>query len=248
MSEVEFKDLEPGSRVKDLRGRMFTRLSVETYEGLDKHGRAIFGCLCICGKRCVVKSGKLIGKRTASCGCLRHEMRVLNLGELAISRDYVGRVNSVGSRVIASVGQRAGNGNQIILVRCFCGIEFTLPASDFIREQTKGCGCLQKENGKRLAELNTTHGMSHERIYKTWHGMHHRCNDRNNEHYGGRGIAACDEWLCLESFVEWALANGYDDHLCIDRIDPDGDYKPSNCQWITLEENSRKAWRDRNNN
>ena len=51
----------------------------------------------------------------------------------------------------------------------------------------------------------------------------------------------CGEWKDFSKFLEWSLANGYDDTLTIDRIDPRGDYEPSNCQWITLSENAKRA-------
>ena len=55
------------------------------------------------------------------------------------------------------------------------------------------------------------------------------------------------------SFYEWSLNNGYVDKifceyrhlLSIDRIDVDGNYEPSNCQWITISENSAKGNRER---
>lgn len=45
--------------------------------------------------------------------------------------------------------------------------------------------------------------------------------------------------------MEWALAHGYTDNLTIDRINIKGDYCPDNCQWITLEENKRKGFLER---
>lgn len=59
------------------------------------------------------------------------------------------------------------------------------------------------------------------------------------EHYGGRGISVCIEWMEFEVFHKWALLNGYKDHLTIDRKDNDGDYTPSNCRWITTAEQNR---------
>ena len=66
------------------------------------------------------------------------------------------------------------------------------------------------------------------------------------DRYGGRGIKVCDEWENdFQAFYNWAMSNGYRDDLTIDRIDNDGDYEPSNCQWITQAENTSKAIRNR---
>ena len=41
--------------------------------------------------------------------------------------------------------------------------------------------------------------------------------------------------------MEWAFANGYNEHLTLDRIDPKGNYEPSNCRWTTqrVQQNNR---------
>ena len=73
--------------------------------------------------------------------------------------------------------------------------------------------------------------------------MRARCNIKtipSYKTYGGRGIKVCSDWDDYKEFKNWALDNGYDDSLTIDRIDNDGNYEPSNCQWITREENIRK--------
>lgn len=83
-----------------------------------------------------------------------------------------------------------------------------------------------------------THGLSHTRLYGIWAGMKHRCTNEKHSsyiHYGGRGIAICDEWLDFLSFRSWALSNGYEDELSLDRIDNDGNYCPENCRWVSLE-------------
>ena len=60
------------------------------------------------------------------------------------------------------------------------------------------------------------------------------------KHYGGRGISVCEEWSGKDgvvNFCEWSMNNGYEEGLQIDRIDNDGNYEPSNCRWVTCQEN-----------
>lgn len=79
--------------------------------------------------------------------------------------------------------------------------------------------------------------------------MKTRCYNENTDffkHYGGRGIKVCDEWKdSFFAFYEWAIKNGYDDDLSIDRIDVNGDYEPSNCRWATKEQQSLNTRRKR---
>lgn len=79
--------------------------------------------------------------------------------------------------------------------------------------------------------------LSSTRIYGIWEHIIQRCenpNDRNYKNYGGRGIRVCSEWHDSKTFICWALSNGYDDSLSIDRINVDGDYEPNNCRWTDL--------------
>ena len=109
----------------------------------------------------------------------------------------------------------------------------------------KSCGCI---SNKLKTKHLTKHGNYKDRLYRTWADMKTRCIQPNNNRYhryGGRGIKVCNEWMLFEPFKEWALANGYTDELTIDRIDNDGNYEPSNCEWVTLQENLRR--RNRSN-
>ena len=74
--------------------------------------------------------------------------------------------------------------------------------------------------------------------------MRQRCEKPNCDgwkKYGAKGIRVCKEWSRFEPFRDWAFANGYTDELTIDRIDPRGNYEPSNCRWVTqkVQQNNR---------
>ena len=86
------------------------------------------------------------------------------------------------------------------------------------------------------------HGQTDTRLYKIWIGMKTRCYNENTPvypMYGGRGIVMCDDWLdSFVAFAEWANANGYEEHLTIDREDVNGCYNPNNCRWINMQDQS----------
>jgi hypothetical protein len=83
---------------------------------------------------------------------------------------------------------------------------------------------------------------SRTRLYVIWCNMIERCYNPHFQafsNYGGRGIRVCDEWRnCFLAFREWAMTNGYDNKLTLDRIDNNGNYEPSNCKWSTVREQS----------
>ena len=87
--------------------------------------------------------------------------------------------------------------------------------------------------------MRRTHGMSHTRLHNIWLTMRQRCEKPRcaaYHKYGAKGIKVCAEWSSFEALRDWALANGYSDDLTIDRVDPYGNYEPSNCRWATQKE------------
>ena len=94
--------------------------------------------------------------------------------------------------------------------------------------------------------------MDEKRLKNIWYCMKRRCHNPAPSDYGtsiehcyhGKGVSVCDEWRYdFNVFKTWAENNGYQDDLTIDRIDPDGNYEPKNCRWITLSENMARARR-----
>ena len=78
--------------------------------------------------------------------------------------------------------------------------------------------------------------MSHRTDYGT---VVFSCKNSSYENYGGRGITVCKEWRDdVEIFFKWAMDNGYEEGLSIDRIDNDKGYFPENCRWSSSKEQS----------
>lgn len=94
--------------------------------------------------------------------------------------------------------------------------------------------------------MKEKHNMAHTRLYTSWCNMKARCyrkTMKRYERYGGRGIIVCDKWKnSFIAFKNWAMANGYQDDLTLDRINVDGNYEPSNCRWISnIEQQSNRG-------
>jgi hypothetical protein len=122
------------------------------------------------------------------------------------------------------------------LTKCDCGNLHRVRICDLYSNRVKSCGC---ERG------HLTQGLSYSKLFNVYSHMKQRCyNSRSKDykHWGGRGIIVCDEWKNdFMNFYNWAINNGYQENLTIDRINNDGNYEPCNCRWATKkEQNSNK--------
>lgn len=117
---------------------------------------------------------------------------------------------------------------------CECGNKTVVIGQNLRRGMTKSCGC-----ASHLPKTKT-HGMTGTVLHNRWLNMKSRCYNPNNkryDRYGGRGIKICEEWKNdFMNFYNWAMANGFNESLSIDRIDNDGDYCPENCRFVDLME------------
>lgn len=89
------------------------------------------------------------------------------------------------------------------------------------------------------ATKRTTRGAaSRHPLFRTWQGMHRRCEDpgaKGYENYGGRGISVCERWGDFWNFADDMGPKPSANHS-IDREEVDGNYEPGNCRWATSKE------------
>ncbi len=126
--------------------------------------------------------------------------------------------------------------------KCDCGTIKTIRGDSLSSGLTKSCGCLSVDTSREKA---TKHGLKVTPLYKVWKSIKARCynsSSQNYKWYGGRGVRVCDEWKDNpNAFVDWALSNGYEPGLQIDK-DKLGDgmvYSPENCCFMTPKENCK---------
>lgn len=136
---------------------------------------------------------------------------------------------------------KGGSHQKQWLCECDCGNTTITTTQNLRCGDTKSCGCLELET---KIKNGTTHGDSGKRLHTIWTAMRRRCSNPSNwdyKYYGGKGVTVCQEWNDYPVFREWAMSNGYSDDLTIDRIDPNGNYEPSNCAWVPIkaQENNR---------
>lgn len=105
-------------------------------------------------------------------------------------------------------------------------------------------GAAKSVGGEMKRHFNYKHGhctgYRSSKTYASWHDAIARCTLEGNKRYkdyGGRGIIVCDRWMKFENFLADMGEKPFGKTL--DRIDTNGNYEPSNCQWADAKAQSR---------
>lgn len=158
-----------------------------------------------------------------------------------------------GNLLVVKRVENGAGGYSRWLCKCDCGNYRILAQSQFKNKGTKFY-CLRCIKPNRIkatikGKVFACHGMYNSALHKKWADMKRRCTSPKThgyKNYGGRGITICDEWLGEYGFINfynWAILNGFQEGLSLDRIDVNGNYEPSNCRWVTndIQANNRRT-------
>lgn len=78
--------------------------------------------------------------------------------------------------------------------------------------------------------------LRNQRHFRRWVFMHQRCYRPASVvelvYYQLMGVTVCPEWHCPRVFIAWCETFGTLASPEVDRVDPDGDYCPANCELV----------------
>lgn len=136
-----------------------------------------------------------------------------------------------GLLTIVGRSSRKSKAGAVWIASCDCGGSTETTSLKIRSGHTSSCGC------KKDGSFNVTHGRSKNcsgQTYRSWKEMRQRCMNPASpkwKWYGGRGVSICERWNLFEMFLA-DMGERPKGHS-IDRINPDGNYEPSNCRWAT---------------
>lgn len=144
-------------------------------------------------------------------------------------------------RLMPSVYNGSGKSYSIVECRCECGVVKSYIVDAVIRGGTVCCGCERK--GKPNFKIRSKYPVHLRKVYQSIIDRCYNKKDASYSYYGGRGVRVCDEWRKSKKvFCEWALANGWEKGLQIDKDIKGGKlYSPETCIIVTSLVNNNNA-------
>ena len=142
------------------------------------------------------------------------------------------------------------SGNVYWFCECECSKITEVLGCNLKSGHTTSCGCYNKEVNSKLQTKHGKHGTPE---YYSWQHMLRRCYDSkepNYHNYGGRGIVVTDRWQGKDGFINFYNDMGPrpSDEYSIDRINVNGNYELSNCQWASSKDQARNRRNNKINN
>jgi len=219
-----------------MKGKKFGRLTVLEMIGektLGRHPKWL--CLCDCGKKSTKSATALRHGKNPSCGCAIKEFQ----------RQKNNLAGQKFGRLLAVSALPESNIKRHILWKCICdcGSEHIAVSYDLKSGHTKSCGCLYKESRYQNIIHGHARATGFSPTYVSWYSMITRCKNKNAtnyKHYGEIGVTVCERWLEFKNFL--SDMGERPEGMTIDRINPHGNYEPSNCRWadwLTQQSNKR---------
>lgn len=213
---------------------------VSLNEEKSNSGVLVWNCKCDCGNTFVARGSNLKSGKATHCGCSRPPASNF----IDLSGGKYGKLTVIG------VERRVG-GKAYWNCVCDCGGKCVVSGTDLRSGHTRSCGCLLKETRRKNASRNwlanrdiPTDPETYKNVQRAFFSMHHRCSSAYHDTmaYHDRGITVCDEWKDFGNFLSWAINNGFEQGLTLDRIDVNGNYSPNNCRWVTnkVQQNNKR--------
>ena len=220
-------------KLVDITGQSFGHLKVLGRGLHESSGTNGWRCRCVCGNIKVVTAGALNAGKTKSCGCQMTKGR---------RKDISG--NKYGRLTVIEFDSMNANRTSNWKCRCECGKEVVVRRTNlplkggYEPTKTYSCGC-QKVDAQK--ERHTIHGDAGGAVrgaakeYNCWLNIIKRCYKKSAKEYksyGAIGVTVCPQWK--ESYEQFLkdVGRAPADKQYIDRINPYGNYEPSNVRWV----------------
>ena len=139
------------SKIKDLIGKKFGKLTVLERDLNKKGNGAYWICQCDCGTIKTIRGSNLTASNnpTRSCGCLAKEKAKQKIDTTSLLNKTFCRLTVIERDMTKPIGHGR---DSYWICQCICGTQISVRYSDLISGHTQSCGCLKKE---QLRERNT---------------------------------------------------------------------------------------------